>query len=282
MAGDNSEQIADWNGALGQRWASLQEETDRIVGAFGDAAMRAGRPSAGERILDIGCGCGETTLALARLVGPLGEVIGVDVSAPMLAVAQARAREAGLATVSFLEADASNAPLPKACDLLYSRFGVMFFSAPVPAFVHLRGALRPEGRLSFVCWRAPRENPWAMAPLAAARAALGLTGGASDPHAPGPFAFADETRVRAILLEAGFRNVEAEAVEAPVRLGASPRLAAESASRIGPLSRLLRETPEDRHQDVIAAVELALAPLAQSDGSVAPRGSAWVITALAG
>ena len=282
MAGDNSEQIAEWNGTLGERWASLQAETDRIVAPFGDAALKAASVSPGEHILDIGCGCGETTFALGRLTGAKGDVLGIDVSGPMLAEARTKAGELAMRNVDFLEADASSAPLPGMRDLIYSRFGIMFFSAPVPAFAHLRRALHDQGRIAFVCWRAPRLNPWAMAPLAAARSALGLEGGQSDPHAPGPFAFADDTRVRAILLEAGFRSVEAEAVEAPVRLGASARLAAESASRIGPLSRLLREIGEHRRDETLEAVETALAPLAGQDGSVAPIGSAWVFTARAG
>src|SRR6185503_5677330 len=115
--------------------------------------------------------------------------------------------------------------------------GVMFFSQPSRAFGHLRKALRPGGRCVFVCWRAPRDNPWAMAPLSAARTAMGITPPPADPYAPGPFSFADEERVRAILLEAGFGAIQLQRFDVPLSLGATPRSAAEFVVQIGPASR---------------------------------------------
>jgi ubiquinone/menaquinone biosynthesis C-methylase UbiE len=225
-ATDNAEQIAEWNGAQGRTWAESMLETGRVVSPFGAAAMTAAAAQQGERVIDIGCGCGDTALELARQVGASGSVLGVDVSAPMLVVARSRGAEAGLDRLSFRDADASTAELPSGCDLLYSRFGVMFFARPELAFAHLRGALRPGGRCVFVCWRAPRDNPWAMAPLAAARAALGITAVPADPLAPGPFAFADDVRLRAILADAGFAAIDLRRFDAPVELGASARVAA--------------------------------------------------------
>ncbi|MEQ1784285.1 MAG: class I SAM-dependent methyltransferase, partial [Hyphomonadaceae bacterium] len=146
MAGDNTLQVEDWNGAVGERWAAEQERTDQLIRAFGDAALTAARASLGERVLDVGCGCGDTSLALANSVGPTGHVLGVDVSAPMLIVARRRA--SALSNLTFAEADASSASLPGSFDLLYSRFGVMFFDAPVPAFRHLHKAMSPTGRLA--------------------------------------------------------------------------------------------------------------------------------------
>ena len=282
MPGDNSEQIREWNGPLGERWARDQQEMDALAGPHGEAAIKAAGVKAGERIVDIGCGCGDTSMSLAKAAGPGGEVLGVDVSAPMLDVARQRGKAAGFTNLTFAEADASSASLPGDRDLLYSRFGVMFFAAPVPAFAHLRRSLKDTGRLAFACWQAAKENPWAVVPVMAGRAALNLTPPPQDPHAPGPFAFADQLRVRAILLEAGFRDVEAESFEHPMRLGASPREAAESCARLGPLSRLVREAGPEHLPRIVEAVEKALAPFAAPDGGVALPGRTWIMTARAG
>jgi len=147
----NAAQIADWNGAVGQRWAAEQAKLDELIRPFGEAVLAAASPSPGESVLDIGCGCGETSIALAGAVGPAGQVLGVDVSAPMLDIARQRAT--GLTNVTFMEADASQAHLPGGHSLLVSRFGVMFFDAPAPAFAHIGSALAPGARLAFVCWQ---------------------------------------------------------------------------------------------------------------------------------
>jgi SAM-dependent methyltransferase len=282
MAGDNSEQIAEWNGPVGQRWAAEQETFDNLTRPFGDAALKAAAARTGERIIDIGCGCGATTLELGKAVGPSGGVLGVDVSGPMLEVARRRARAEGAGNVSFEQADASTAPLFNDRDLLFSRFGVMFFAAPVPTFAHLRRALKDSGRLAFVCWQGPRENPWAIVPVMAARAALKLDGPPGDPYAPGPFAFGDPNRVRAILLEANFRDVDADPFEVPMPLGANPRNAAEESVRLGPVARLVREAGEEHLPTILEAVEKSLAPFAGKDGAVALPGRSWIVTAKAG
>src|SRR5438552_11092714 len=128
MAADNSEQIAEWNGALGQRWVEMQRDIDRIVMPFGDAALKAAVPQPGERVIDIGCGCGDTSIEIARLVGAGGSVLGVDVSQQMLEVARTHGALANCAHLAFRVGDASEAELPANIDLLFSRFGVMFFS----------------------------------------------------------------------------------------------------------------------------------------------------------
>ncbi len=275
----NAEQIAEWNGVLGERWATLQREIDDIVVPFGAAALQAAAAQPGERVLDIGCGCGASAIELARQVGAQGAVLGLDVSRPMLDVAQARAEAARLPQLAFSEADASAADLPPGRDLLFSRFGIMFFGAPVAALAHLRRALRTGGRAAFVCWRTPRDNPWAMAPLVAARAALGVTPVRSDPHAPGPFAFADDARLRALLADAGFGAIALHRFDAPVTLGATPRLAAESALRVGPVSRFAAEAGPAQLPTIFDAVERALAVVAGADGRVQLGGSAWIVSA---
>jgi len=275
----NSKEIAEWNGLQGERWAAMQREIDGIVVPFGDAALQAAAAQPGQRVIDIGCGCGDTSIQLARQVGAAGAVLGVDVSRPMLEVARTRGAAEPALKLEFREADASSAPLPADTDLLYSRFGVMFFGEPVNAFVHMRKALRRGGRCVFVCWRTPRDNAWAMAPLTAARQALGITPPAPDPLAPGPFAFADEARVRAVLTSAGYADVALQRFDADVYLGETPRAAAEGALRIGPTARLLREAGAAHETLIRDAVEHALTGLAAADGKVRLNGSSWIVSA---
>lgn len=279
MTGDNSEQIRDWNGPLGERWVLDQETLDQMTGPFGEAALKAADARPGERVIDVGCGCGATSMALAKAVGAGGSVLGVDVSRPMLELARKRA--GGVSNLRFEEGDASSARLPDAQDLLYSRFGIMVFAQPVAAFAHMRQSLRAGGRLAFVCWQSPGDNLWASVPVQAARTALGITPTPPDPNAPGPFAFADAERVRGILTEAGFRDVAADPFDSPMGLGGSVRAAAEASARLGPVARLVREAGPDKLPAIIDAVEAALKPLAARDGSVALPGRAWIFTAQA-
>jgi SAM-dependent methyltransferase len=163
----NADQIAYWNGPGGQRWARRQQEQDILLAPAADVLIDRAGPKAGERIIDVGCGSGVTTIAFARKVGPSGHVLGVDVSGPMLE----RARQSAPKDlpVEFALADATIYPfVPASIDLLASRFGVMFFADPAKSFANMRKALRPSGRLAFACWREPRENPVFMTPLQAA------------------------------------------------------------------------------------------------------------------
>ena len=280
----NATQIAEWNGELGLRWAELQAPLDAIVMPFGEAALRHAAPAAGECVIDIGCGCGATTLTLARQVGPAGRVLGVDVSQPMLAVARDQLASVesslALAPVDYLEADAAVARLPLAADLLFSRFGVMFFDQPGAALAHLHGALRPGGRFVFVCWRTPRDNPWAMVPLMAVRQALGVHPPPADPHLPGPFAFADDDRLRGLLAGAGFGQLDLQRFDAPVLLGTSVREAAENLVRVGPVGRLARDAGAARLPAILDAIARAVTPHAGPDGAVRLNGSTWIVSAV--
>ena len=279
-ADSNAEQIADWNGVMGQQWAGMQRETDAVVAPFGNAALHRAAPRPGERVIDIGCGCGDTSIEIARRVGERGTVLGVDVSQPMLAVARAQGALGRHTNLEFRDADASEAELPANTDLLFSRFGVMFFSQPIAAFSHMRKSLRAGGRCVFVCSRTPRDNAWAMAPLSAARAAMGVTPPPADPNAPGPFAFADDGRLRAILEDAGFGSVDIQRFDTSVTLGATALDAAERALRFGPASRFVREMGVEHVPRIRDAIEQAFAQLAAPDGRVLVDGSAWIVSAM--
>lgn len=191
-----------------------------------------------------------------------------------------RAQAAGLKQVSFRQADASADALPAGRDLLFSRFGIMFFEAPGQAFLHLRKALAPTGRIAFCCWRTPEDNPWAVTPLQAARAAMNIEAMPADPHAPGPFAFSDDLRVAGFLGGAGFSAISIERFDAPVWLGASLAEASANALKFGPVGRFVRQQGAASIPLVSKAVENALRPFAGA-GGVAPPGSVWIVTAKA-
>lgn len=271
----NAAQVAYWNDAAGQTWAEMQEALDRQLAPLGRAAMAALAPKPGERLLDIGCGAGQTTLQLAASVAPGGEVVGLDISRPLLEVARSRPPAAG---VSFLEGDAQTHPFePASFDGAFSRFGVMFFSDPPAAFANLRGALKPGGRLAFVCWRGMGENPIMTTPLTAALAHLPAPS-PPDPTAPGPFAFADPGRVREILGKAGFERVELAPHDEKIG-GGDLRTAVGLALRVGPLGMLLRENP-DKRDVVVAAIREELARHEGPDG-VKLDSATWIVTARA-
>src|SRR5260370_14141607 len=202
----NAEQIAYWNGPGGQHWTDPQQTQDILLAPVSDILVDRAKAKAGERIVDVGCGCGATTIAFAERVGPAGHVFGIDVSAPMLARARQMA-PAGI-PVDFVLADATVYPFVSGSfDLMVSRFGVMLCAEPALSFANMRRALRPSGRLTFVCWREPRENPWLMMPLQAVYKHVPKLP-QLGPEDPGPFAFASEQRVIRILSEAGFSGIE--------------------------------------------------------------------------
>lgn len=274
----NADQAAYWNAGAGDTWASLQDRLDHQLEPLGQRAMTALVPAPGERVLDIGCGAGQTTLALAAAVTPGGSVLGVDISHPLLEVARRRA--SGVEGVTFQEADAQTAPFPEAgFDAAFSRFGVMFFADPVAAFGNIRRALKPGGRLAFVCWRGPGENTFMTLPMAAASTQLPAPdspASAPDPHAPGPFAFADPDRVRDILAAAGFGEIEITPHDQKIGSGDLDQTLT-VALKVGPLGAMLREHPGHRAA-VISAVREALAQHDGPDG-VKLDSACWMVSA---
>ncbi|MFT4055803.1 MAG: class I SAM-dependent methyltransferase [Novosphingobium sp.] len=273
-------QVSDWVGKSGDNWVSNQRRLDAMLAAFGEAAIAAADPQAGEHVLDIGCGAGASSFVLADRVGPEGRVLGLDISPQLID----RARELGDGAVDFALADAATADLaPQASDLLFSRFGVMFFDDPAAAFTHMRGALKPGGRLVFVCWRGAAENDWVRLPMGAIRGILPPPP-APDPEAPGPFSFGDPARVEHLLAEAGFAEIALTPFDAQIPFGeAASREAAnhdavDMAFAVGPLSRALADQDESVKARCARAVHAAFAAR-PGERSVLIDGAAWIVTA---
>jgi SAM-dependent methyltransferase len=276
MTKPNADQFDMWNGWVGQKWARLQDRTDLMLNSITDALMPFACAKPGERVLDVGCGTGSTTLRLGMSVAPNGSVAGIDISEPMLDVARARA-QAMNADIPFLEEDASDHDFAPVFDLVFSRFGVMFFDDPVAAFKNIRRAVAPKGRLAFVCWRPFKENKWSFVPYVAAQPFLPETP-PTDPHAPGPFAFADGERVKGILENAGFKNIRIEKLDTVCNLGATPEAAAETSLTIGPVARATADLPEETRANIQVAVKEAL-KAHQTPAGVAPAAACWLVGA---
>jgi SAM-dependent methyltransferase len=281
--GPNAEQIRYWNEDAGPKWVRLMASISTQIRPLGLLAMERAALREGERVLDVGCGLGETTLEIGRRVGPKGAVVGVDISATMLEHAQAAAVEAGLSHVTFKNADAQTEALPEgAFDVLYSRFGVMFFADPQAAFANLRRGLRSGGRVSFVCWRALAENPWMQIPAMATMAHVPTK--RPDPHAPGPFAFADPARLQGILEGAGFGDVHLQKHDEMLSVmpGQPLDAAVEFLVQMGPSGRALQEANAGPElvAKVVASMREALAPHTGPEG-VRMMGAVWLVTATA-
>jgi SAM-dependent methyltransferase len=277
----NADQIAYWNGAGGRHWTDRQQLQDIVLAPVSEVLIDRAKVKTGEAVIDVGCGCGSTSFDLAKRVGPGGHVSGIDISEPMLS----RARElAPLGEpVEFVLADATVYPFaPANTDLLFSRFGVMFFAQPSVSFANMRKALRPDGRLAFACWRTPRDNPWMMLGLQEAYKHVPKLPEVK-PEDPGPFAFASEERVHRILGEAGFMNIAMERVDLllDIATGRGLEAAIESVLAIGPTSRALDGQPPDK----IAAATESIRSMLRSHlngNSVSLGGSIWIVTAVNG
>jgi len=274
----NADQIAYWNGPGGQRWADRQETQDILLAPIAELLIDRALIKSAERAIDIGCGSGELSIAVAQKVGQSGHVLGIDVSAPMLARARQVAPQGF--PIDFVLSDATIYPFERAsADLLISRFGVMFFAEPARSFGNLRKALKSSGRLAFACWREPRENPFFMTPLQAVYKHVEKLP-PLGPEDPGPFAFASEQRVRRILSEAGFSDVRMERCNLPLdpAVGRGLEAAVKSALDIGPAARALAEQPPEVVAAAAQSIREALTPHVRGQ-SVLLDASIWIVTA---
>lgn len=270
----------EWETHEGQHWADSADRYTRILAAFGDVVTQAAAYEAGQRVLDIGCGNGDITVAAALAVGATGSVTGVDLSPAMLAVAHRRAQAAGVDNVTFSQADAATfRPDLANFDRVVSRFGVMFFDDPASALGHIRSLMAPGARITFVCWRELFANEWMIVPGAAVAEVLPLPSG-GDPTAPGPFAFADSDRLTTILRAAGFGSVHIEPFSAPVWMG-HDAIDAVGFLRTTGLGRAVFDgAAPELIDEARARAEAALTRFETPDG-VLLSGAAWLVTASA-
>jgi ubiquinone/menaquinone biosynthesis C-methylase UbiE len=275
----NADQIAYWNSAVADRWAKRQAEIDAMMVPFTHALLGAANlgPEGPWRILDVGCGSGETTL-LAAEIGH--ELTGLDVSTSLLDLAKSRAKKAGLASVNFFMGDASRMFIDPPFDLIMSRFGVMFFDDPGKAFANLYKMTKIGGRIVFVCWRAPEQNQWVTLPMSALDGLVEAKG-AKQAEGPGPFAFADPQKVRAILSDAGFSQITMTPFDGEMAMGSPKGVEAASAyiAEIGPAARAIADLPKERRPEVIKRLEAAVTPLMRGD-SLVLQGGIWVVEAV--
>jgi SAM-dependent methyltransferase len=273
----NRQQATLWNTDSGHTWVEMNAVLDRMLAPFEAKLTADAFPGPGRRVLDIGCGAGATTLAMARRLGPEGHALGVDISEPLVAAARARAAAENL-PASFVCADAQTHPFePGAVDAAISRFGVMFFDDPVAAFANIRGALVSGGRLSFIAWRSPLENPF-MLSAAAALAPLLPPQPPPEPAAPGQFAFADGERVRGILAASGWSGAAVSPLDLPGEVSEADLMA--FAGRLGPAGRALQDADAATKVKAVEALKAAYAPYV-TDGVARFATACWWVTATA-
>ena len=264
---------------MGHAWVSQQAVISNVFTSVTSVSLVAAAAKQGEHVIDIGCGPGDTLLAFARAVGPSGDALGVDVSVPMLEFARHRAAEAGLANVTCALADATTYAFePRRANLVYSRFGMMFFDDPIKAFTNIRSAMKMGGRLVFVCFRTMPESPWFRVPIEAARPHVPPQPPV-DPLAPGMFSLAREDRLRGVLTEAGFREIALNATDVPIH-GKDTTQSMAFTTQVGPLPALLENASDEQRKRATEAARNALAAQIGADGRGLHVGL-WLVSASA-
>ena len=273
MGIDNQKQIEFWNGDAGKKWVGEQEKMDQMLNPLSDVAIDIAEPRFDERVMDVGCGCGATSVELARRGA---KVWGIDVSAPMLSRARKRGEE--YPGMVFTEADASNYDFSSEQQLIFSRFGVMFFANPVEAFTNLRSALVPRGRMVFLCWQAANNNEWISRVGQAVKKFLPEPTDVPDPRAPGPFAFAEQAYLEDILSQAGFQNVEFQSVSIDLKLASTVEEALDFQSNIGPLSAVIAQLEGKTRDEALNAAKEVLQDSMSAEG-IKLGSAVWLVTA---
>lgn len=273
----NADQLAFWNGVGGETWVTRQAHTDITLRPVSDALLAHAAPRTGESVLDVGCGCGASTLDFARAVGKAGSVEALDISGPMLSEAKRRASAAAISNVSWRQDDAASASLSE-YDLLTSMFGLMFFGDPVAAFTHMRGAAKPGARMSFVCWRPLAENPWMQVPMNAVLKHLPPRP-PGNPDGPGMFAFARPERITQILTAAGWDSPKIDRFDCDIDIAAGHGLeeAVVQTTKIGAVNSWLRDESPETKAAAIESLREAFAPHA-SGSSVRLPAAMWLVS----
>jgi SAM-dependent methyltransferase len=283
-AAENREATEAWSGPLFERFVRYRDLVAGGLGAHGEAAMAAHPPGSGDRVLDLGCGFGDTTQRLAAMVGPDGGALGIDVSEPFIELARKEAEEAGAANVRFAVGDVQATEFEEVFDYAFSRMGIMFFANPVQALRNVRQALAPGGRLCAVVWRRKLDNEWVSRAEAVVERYLDHPEESDEPTCgPGPFSMANADTVSEQLKIAGFEEIALRRCDLPLKIGDDLDHAVEFNMALGPAGEVLRLW-EDRIDEIrpkIAAdLREALADLDSPDGVYAPA-STWIISARA-
>jgi SAM-dependent methyltransferase len=278
----NAEQLEYWNGEAGERWAQQDEMMAALLEPIARNLLEHADLDGVRSAIDVGCGGGSQSLLIAERLGPSGRVLGIDISGPLLSVARERAATAppGVATLDFAQADAASHTFdPGTFDLLFSRFGVMFFQDPVAAFANLRTALAVDGRLAFCCWQSLQNNPWIWLAVQAALRHVPPPE-AADPDAPGPFSFAEPSRLEAVLGDAGFRDIAVKHHPVTLRWAAADTLEGNVAGviQMGPVSSLLADQDDSVRQQVLDAVVEVMGQFYHG-GALNLPGATWLVTA---
>jgi ubiquinone/menaquinone biosynthesis C-methylase UbiE len=284
VAASNQEATEAWSGPLFDRFVQFRDLVTAGLGAHGEAAMRAHPPRLGDRVLDLGCGFGDTTQRLAELVGPEGEALGIDVSEPFIEAAREEAEAAGIENVRFTVGDVQVVELGETFDYAFSRMGIMFFANPVQAFRNVRAALAPGGRLCAVVWRRKLDNEWVSRAERVVEEYLEHPEETDQPTCgPGPFSMANADTVSEQLKIAGFEQISLQRCDLPLKIGDDLDHAVEFNMSLGPAGEVLRLW-EDRIEEIKPKISRdlheALAELEGPDGVIAPA-STWIVGATA-
>jgi ubiquinone/menaquinone biosynthesis C-methylase UbiE len=283
-ASANEEAIEAWSGPLFDRFLRFRELVTAGLGAHGEVAIQSLPPAPGDRVLDLGCGFGDTTQRLAGIVGEGGEVVGIDVSQPFVSLAAAEAEEADLKNARFAVGDVQVADLGSGFDYAFSRMGLMFFANPVQALRNIRGALAPGGKLCAVVWRRKLDNDWVYRAEQVVADYLEHPEQSDEPTCgPGPFSMADADTVSEQLGIAGFERIRLQRCDEPIKIGDSLDHAVEFTMSLGPAGEVLRlwgDRAEEVRPEISAKIRAALAEFEGPEGVVAPA-STWILSALA-
>jgi SAM-dependent methyltransferase len=283
--GANAEAITAWDGPLFDRFLKFRHVLTTGLGAHGDEALRLVPLEPGQRVLDLGCGFGDTTQWIGRKVGASGEAMGVDAAARFIELAQAEAAEADVTNVRFATADVQTDPLGEGFDGAFSRMGVMFFANPVVALRNVRAALVRGGWLSMVVWRRREDNHWLYRAQRIVEEFLSKPEEYDDPTCgPGPFSMSGADTTSDILLHAGFTDVSLRRCDLPILMGRDVDEAVDLVMSLGPAGEILRlagESAAHLHGDIDAALREAITEYARPNGEVWAPASTWIVTATA-